>query len=153
MRHASAVSTRAFDLRPLIFNGVLMPVLFGLSLAAGVVAGDRSDSFWVGLLAFLVAWKTGRVIRRLVRGLPLDALHAALWPTGAVVFAWLFVWAGLPKWIGVLLAMLAAEAAKIAVSPLLPKRRKLAERRAWFGEWGLPMVDEAIQGRFTRKDG
>jgi hypothetical protein len=147
------VSTRAFDLRPRILNGVLLPVIFGLALAAGVVAGDRSDSFFVGLLAFFVAWKAGRVIRRVVRGLWLDAVHAALWPAGAVGFAYVFVWAGLAKWLGVLLALLAAEAAKLAISPLLPKRRKLAERWAWFEEFGLPMVDEAIQGRFTRKQG
>ena len=88
------MSVPAYDIRPRLLNGVLFPVIFGLSLAAGVVAGDRSDSFWVGLLAFLVAWKCGRVIRRLVRGLLVDALHAALWPAGAAGFAWLFVWAG-----------------------------------------------------------
>ena len=146
------MSARAFDLRPRILNGLLFPVFFGLSLAAGVVAGNRSDSFFVGLLAFFVAWKCGRVVRRLVRGLWLDAVHAGLWPAGAVVFAYLFVWAGLSKWLGVLLAMLAAEAAKLAVAPLLPKRRKLAERWAWFEEWGLPAIDEAIQGRWSRKE-
>ena len=153
MRHASAVSTNAFDLRPRIVNGLLLPVIFGLALAAGVVAGNRSDSFFVGLLAFFVAWKCGRVVRRLVRGLWLDALHAGLWPGSAVGFAYLFVWAGIAKWLGVLLAMLAAEAAKLTVARMLPKRRKLVERWAWFEEWGLPAVDQAIQGRFTRKDG
>jgi len=152
MRHPLSVSTRAFDVRPRLVNGALLPVFFGIALAAGVVAGDRSDSFWVGLLAFFVAWKCGRVIRRLVRGLLVDAIHAALWPAGAVGFAYLFVWAGLPKWAGVLLAMLAAEVAKAAVSPLLPKRRKPAERWGSFAEWGLPAVDDAIQGRFTRKE-
>ncbi len=147
------MSTPAFDVRPRLVNGALLPVIFGLALAAGVVAGDRSDSFWVGLLAFFVAWKAGRVVRRLVRGLLVEAIHAALWPAGAAGFAWLFVGAGLPKWLGVILAMLAAEAAKLAVSPLLPKRRTPAQRFAWFEEWGLPAVDDAIQGRFTRKDG
>ena len=144
---------RAFDVRPRLLNGALLPVIFGLSLAAGVVAGDRSGSFWVGLLAFLVAWKTGRVVRRLVRGLLVDAVYAGLWPVSAVGFAWLFLWAGLPTWLGVPLAMLAAEVAKVAVAPLLPQRRKLAERWSSFEEWGLPMVDDAIQGRWTRKDG
>jgi hypothetical protein len=146
------VSTRAFDLRPRVVNGLLLPVLFGLSIAAAVVAGGDGDSFWVGLLAFLVAWKTGRVVRRLVRGLLVDAVQAALWPGAAVGYAFLFVWAGLPKWLGVLLAMLVAEATKVAISPLLPRRRKLAERLAWFEEWGVPAVDRVIQGRWMRKE-
>jgi hypothetical protein len=146
------VSARPFDLRPRFVNGLLLPVLFALSLAAAVIAGDDSNSFWVGLLAFLVAWKTGRVLRRLVRRLFIDAVHAALWPGSATAYAFLFVWAGLPKWLGVLLAMLAAEATKIAVSPVLPRRRKLAERWAWFEEWGIPALGDAIEGRFTRKE-
>jgi hypothetical protein len=147
------VSTQPYDLRPRIVNGLLLPVLFALAIAAAVIAGDDSDSFWVGLLAFLVTWKCGRVVRRVVRGLLVDAVRAAIWPGSATAYAFLFVWAGLPKWLGVLLAMLAAEATKIAVSSLLPERRKLAGRWAWFEEWGLPMVDDAIQGRFRRKDG
>jgi hypothetical protein len=146
------MSARPFDLRSRLVNGLLLPVLFALSLAAAVIAGDDSNSFWVGLLAFLVAWKTGRVLRRLVRRLPVDAVHAALWPGSATAYAFLFVWAGLPKWLGVLLAMLAAEATKIAVSPMLPKRRKLAERWAWFEEWGIPGLGDAIEGRFTRRE-
>jgi hypothetical protein len=146
------MGTRAFDLRPRILNGLLLPFLFALSIATAVIAGDAADSFWVGLLAFLVAWKTGRVARRLVRGLPLDALHAAIWPGAATAYAFLLVWGGLPKWLGVLLAMLAAEATKLVVSPLLPRRRKLAERRAWFEEWGLPALDEVIEGRWRRKE-
>jgi hypothetical protein len=146
------VSARPFDLRPRLVNGLLLPVLFALSLAAAVIAGDDSNSFWVGLLAFFVAWKTGRVLRRLVRRLFVDAIHAALWPGSATAYAFLFVWAGLPKWLGVLLAMLAAEATKIAVSPVLPRRRKLAERWAWFEEWGLPALGDVIEGRFSRKE-
>ncbi len=146
------MSTRAFDLRPRLLNGLLLPVLFGLSIAAAVIAGGDGDSFWVGLLAFLVAWKTGRVVRRLVRGLFVDAVHAALWPGGATGYAFLFVWSGLPKWLGVLLAMLVAEVTKLAVSPLLPKRKKLAERWAWLEEWGMPALDQVIQGRWTRKE-
>jgi hypothetical protein len=147
-----AVGTRAFDLRPRILNGVLLPILFAIAVAAAVIAGDDSDSFWVGLLAFLVAWKSGRVVRRLVRGLVLDAVHAAIWPAGATAYAFLFVWAGLPKWLGVLLAMLAAEATKVVVSPLLPRRRKLAERRTWFEEWGIPVLDQVVEGRWRRKE-
>lgn len=146
------MSARPFDLRPRLVNGLLLPVLFALSLAAAVIAGDDSNSFWVGLLAFLVAWKTGRVLRRLVRRLLIDAVHAALWPGSATAYAFLFVWAGLPKWLGVLLAMLVAEATKIAVLPVLPRRRKLAERWAWFEEWGIPALGDVIEGRFTRKE-
>lgn len=146
------MSTRAFDPRRRLLNGLLLPVLFGLSIAAAVIAGDDGDSFWVGLLAFLVVWKTGRVVRRLVRGLLVDAVHAALWPGSATGYAFLFVWAGLPKWLGVLLAMLVAEATKFAVSPLLPKRKKLAERWTWLEEWGVPAFDQVIQGRWTRKE-
>lgn len=147
------MSTPAFDLRPRLLNGVLLPVLFGLAIAAAVIAGGESDSFWVGLLAFLVTWKTGRVLRRLVRGLVLDAVHTAIWPGSATAYAFLFVWAGLPKWLGVLLAMLVAEATKVAVSPLLPRRRKLAERRVWFEEWGIPELERVVEGRWRRKEG
>lgn len=149
------VSERVFDLRPRLLNGLLFPVLFGLALAAGVLAGNRSDSFWVGLLAFLVAWGAGRVLRRLIRGRVAHAAYEALWPAGATGFAILYLAPlGLPNWAGVLLAMLTAVPAKwLLAAAFLPRR---ARRRVEWAEriqsWDFPGLDDVVQGRWKRKE-
>ncbi|HET7566662.1 MAG TPA: hypothetical protein VFJ91_01605 [Gaiellaceae bacterium] len=137
----------------LLANG-LRPFLFALAIAAGVVAGERSDSFWVGLLAFLVGSATGRAIRRLIRGRPGDAVYEALWPGAAVGFAYLFASGlGWAKWLSVILAFVCAGVAKRAVAnSLFPRRRG---RVLWYrlDEWGLPGPDDVVPGRWTRRDG
>lgn len=143
---------RAFAFRPWLLAGLLRPLFFVLAIVAGVIAGNRSDSFWVGLLAFLVASATGRVIRRLIRGRPLDAVYAALWPGAATGFAYLFVDLGLPKWASVLLAFVAAGIARSALAnAFLPRRQPRVERWFQLDEWGLPGMDDVVPGRWTEK--
>jgi hypothetical protein len=135
--------------------GFLRPVFFALAIAAAVIAGDRSDSFFVGLLAFLVALRTGRVIRRVIRNRLSDAVYEALWPAAAVGFAYLFADpAGLPKWAAVIVALvLAGPTRRIVAHAFLPRRTERAQ--VWMShleEWGLPGADDVISGRWTRKN-
>ena len=46
----------------------LRPITFVLAIVVAVLVGNRSDSFWYGLLGFFVAMGAGRVIGALVRG-------------------------------------------------------------------------------------
>ena len=47
---------------------ILRPVTFVLAIVAAVITGNRTDSFWYGLLAFFVAVGAGRVLGALIRG-------------------------------------------------------------------------------------
>jgi hypothetical protein len=148
-------TTRVLATRPWFVAGLLAPIFFVLAIVAAVVAGDSSDSFFVGLLAFLVTLGIGRVIRRLVRGRPWDALHDAIWPAVAVVYAYLFAGVGsLTDWAAVLLALLlAGPTRRIVDRAFLPRRARRTQR--WMShleEWGLPAADDVIPGRWTRKD-
>ena len=69
---------------------ILRPVTFVLAIVAAVLTGNRSDSFWYGLLAFFVAMGAGRVLGALVRGRPDRAFSKAVWPAAATGFAFLF---------------------------------------------------------------
>lgn len=135
----------------LLANG-LRPLFFALAIAAGVVAGNRSDSFWIGLLAFLVASATGRVIRRLIRGRPGEAAYEAIWPAAAVGFAYLYVdGLGWAKWVAAILAWICAAIAKRAIAnAFFPRRRG---GLLWYRpeEWGLPGPDDVVPGRWSRK--
>jgi hypothetical protein len=149
------MSTRVSPFGPWLLSGFLRPVFFVLAIAAAVIAGDRSGSFFVGLLAFLVALRTGRVLRRAIRNRLGDALYEAIWPGGAVGLAYLFAGpAGLPNWASAILALvLAGPARRIVARPLLPRRARRAQ--VWTSrleEWGLPGADDVIPGRWTRKD-
>ena len=42
---------------------LLRPATFVLAIVAAVITGNRTDSFWFGLLAFFVAMSAGRVPR------------------------------------------------------------------------------------------
>ncbi len=147
------VNERSVAFRPWLLAGMLRPVFFALSIAAGVIAGDRSGSFWVGVLAFLVASDVGRVIRRLLRGRLVDAVYEALWPVAAVAYAWLFIdTLDLSKWACVFLAFLAAGLTKrILADVFLPPRGPRAERWLRVEEWGIPWVEDVIPGTATRK--
>src|SRR5437763_1400578 len=46
---------------------VLRPITFVLAIVAAILTGNRSDSFWYGLLAFFVAMGAGRVLGALIR--------------------------------------------------------------------------------------
>ena len=136
-----------------VLANALRPVFFVLAIVAAVIAGNRSDSFWIGLLAFFVAIGCGRVLRRLIRSRPLDAVYAALWPTFAVLFAWLFAGPlGLAKWLSAFLAFICAGIAKQAfANSFLPRRSRL-DRMRWVEEWGIPWLDDVVPGTWTRKD-
>src|SRR5437773_642441 len=68
---------------------LLRPVTFVLAIVAAVLTGNRTDSFWYGLLAFFVALGVGRAIGALVRRLPELALSRAIWPAAATGYAFL----------------------------------------------------------------
>ena len=147
-------TTRVLATRSWFVAGLLGPVFFVLAIVAAVVAGDSSGSFFVGLLAFLVTLRIGRVTRRLVRGRPWDALYDAIWPAAAVVYAYLFAGVGsLTDWAAVLLALLlAGPTRRIVDRAFLPRRtRRPQQWLSRFEEWGLPAPDDVIPGRWTRK--
>lgn len=126
----------------------LRPVLFGLAIAAAVIAGNRTDSFWIGLLTFLIASGVGRTLRRLVRGRTRAAVRAALWAAAATGFVVLFDDIGLPKWEAALLAFVCAGLTKSAVAAVLLPRYRLMRLE----EWGLPGPDDIVEGRWTEKE-
>jgi hypothetical protein len=124
---------------------VLRPVTFVLAIVAAVLTGNRTDSFWYGLLAFFVASATGKALRALVRGRTRRALYRALWPAAAVGYAFLFAWLGLPAFAAVIVAAIAAGLTKNALGDF----SGLRERR-WLepDAWGVPRMDDVIPGRW-----
>jgi hypothetical protein len=62
---------------------LLRPVTFVLAIVAAVLAGNGTDSFWLGLLAFLIAIGAGRALGALVRGRGDRAVYRAIWPAAA----------------------------------------------------------------------
>jgi hypothetical protein len=124
---------------------LLRPILFGLSIAAAVIAGEKTSSFWIGLLAFFIASACGRVIRRALRGRSSAALRAFLWPLAATGFVVLFVKIGLPHWAAAILAFICAGVAKnMVVAMFLPRHILLRAE-----EWGIPGRDDVIEGRWS----
>src|SRR3954465_6233092 len=91
---------------------VLRPITFVLAIVAAVITGDRTDSFWLGLLAFFVAMGAGRVIGALIRGRADRAAYKGIWPAAATGFAFLFDDLGLPRWATFLCAVIAASMTK-----------------------------------------
>ena len=87
---------------------LLRPVLFVLAIVAAVLVGDRTGSFWLGLLAFFIAAGVARCVRALVRGRRGKALGRLVWPAAATGFAFLFDSLGLPAWATFLTAFAAA---------------------------------------------
>jgi NADH:ubiquinone oxidoreductase subunit 2 (subunit N) len=94
---------------------ILRPVTFVLAIVAAVVTGDRTGSFWYGLLAFFVAMGAGRVLGALVRGRTDRAFYKAVWPAAATGFAFLFSALGLPPVATFFVAAIAASLTKSAV--------------------------------------
>jgi len=134
-----------------LFAALLRPVLFGLAIAAGVLAGDRSGSFWVGLLAFMVASGTGRALRRLLRGRLADAVYELLWPASATVLVILLTELGLVEWASAILAIvLAGFVKRVMAAVLLPRRRP--GRWLRIEEWGIPGPDDVIEGRWAKRE-
>jgi len=138
-----------FAFRPWLLSGLLRPVLFGVAIAAGVLAGDRSGSFFVGLLAFLVASGCGRALRRLIRGRVADAVYELLWPASATGLAIGFSEIGLAEWVSAIVAIVLAGFLKNALAQtFLPRRRG-----AWLHveEWGIPGLEDIVEGRWVEK--
>jgi len=94
---------------------ILRPVTFVLAIVAAVITGNRSDSFWYGLLAFFIAMGAGRVLGALIRGRTRRALYKAVWPAAATGYAFLFSSLGLPPWATFFVAWIAASLTRGAV--------------------------------------
>jgi hypothetical protein len=104
---------------------LLRPIIFVLAIVAAVLVGNRSDSFWYGLLAFLVAVGVGRMLGALVRGLPYRAIDKAIWPAAVTGYAFLFAALGLPPWASFFVSGIAASLTKGA----LPRQRRVWSMR------------------------
>jgi hypothetical protein len=110
---------------------VLRPITFVLAVVAAVVTGNRTDSFWLGFLAFFIAMGAGRVLGAVIRGRLDKALYKAIWPGAATGFAFLFDALGLPHWANFFVSVIAASLTKSALSGLFPKQRIWTRRVEW----------------------
>jgi len=103
---------------------LLRPITFVLAIVAAVLVGNRTDSFWYGLLTWFVAMGVGRVVGALVRGRLDRAIYKAIWPGAATGYAFLFDWLGLPPWATFFVAFIAASMTKTALRGVLPNQRR-----------------------------
>ena len=142
------MSERTFAFRPWLLGALLRPVLFGVAIAAGVLAGDRSGSFFVGLLAFMVASGCGRALRRLIRRRLADCVYELLWPAAATGLAIMFTKIGLAAWASAVVAIVLAGFVKNALAEVFLPRRKGHWLRV--EEWGIPGLDDVIEGRVRK---
>jgi hypothetical protein len=110
---------------------VLRPITFVLAIVAAVVTGNRTDSFWLGFLAFFIAMGAGRVLGAVIRGRLDKALYKAIWPGAATGYAFLFDDLGLPRWANFFVTVIAATMTKSALSGLFPKQRVWTRRVEW----------------------
>ena len=119
---------------------MLRPIVFVLAIVAAVMTGNRTDSFWYGLLGFFVAMGAGRVLRSLVRGSLPQALYRAIWPGAAVGYAILFDSLGLPPWATFFVSWVAASLTKQALRPIVPRQPRIVVR----GNWRSIDLDELL---------
>jgi hypothetical protein len=118
---------------------LLRPATFVLAIVAAVLTGNRTDSFWYGLLAFLVALGLGGVLGAFVRGRSDRAVAKAIWPVSATGYAFLFAALGLPSWANFFVSAIAAVLTKMALAGVLPRRR------VWHRvEWRRIDLDELL---------
>jgi hypothetical protein len=110
---------------------LLRPITFALAIVAAVITGNRTDSFWLGLLAFFIAMGAGRVLGALIRGRADRALYKAIWPGAATGYAFLFDDLGLPRWANFFVSIIAASLTKSALSGVLPNQRRWTRRVEW----------------------
>ena len=108
---------------------LLRPVTFVLAIVAAVVTGNRTDSFWYGLLAFFIAMGAGRVLGALVRGRPDKALYKAIWPVAATGYAFLFDCARAPALGDLLRRVDRGVADEERARGSCPKQRRICTRR------------------------
>jgi hypothetical protein len=110
---------------------LLRPISFVLAIVAAVMTGNRTDSFWLGLLAFFIAMGAGRVLGALIRGRIDKALYKAIWPGAAAGYAILFDNVGVPHWANFFVSFIAASLTKSALSGFFPKQRVWTRRVEW----------------------
>jgi hypothetical protein len=110
---------------------LLRPITFALAIVAAVITGNRTNSFWLGLLAFFIAMGAGRVLGALIRGRADRALYKAIWPGAATGYAFLFDDLGLPRWANFFVSIIAASLTKSALSGVLPNQRRWTRRVEW----------------------
>ena len=110
---------------------ILRPVTFALAIVAAVITGNRTDSFWLGFLAFFIAMGAGRVLGALIRGRLDRALYKAIWPGAATGFAFLFDDIGLPRWANFFVSIIAAGMTRSALGGVFPKQRRWTRRVEW----------------------
>jgi hypothetical protein len=146
------VNERALAFRPWLLGTLLRPVLFGVAVAAAVLAGERSGSFFVGLLAFLVASGAGRALRRLLRGRFVDAVYEALWPAAATGLAVLFTELGLVEWASAIVAIVAAGIVKNALAAAFLPRRMTRGKWTRVEQWGVPGLDDVVEVRWSKRE-
>jgi hypothetical protein len=134
---------------PWVLAALLRPVTFVLAIVAGVITGNRTGTFWLGLLAFLIAMSAGRFLRTLVRGRVALAAYRAIWPASAAGYAFLFGSLGLPGWANLIVTVIAAAMTKNALGgSLRPKGPTVRWEWRHLDEWGIPNVDEIVSGRW-----
>ena len=110
---------------------LLRPITFALAIVAAVVVGNRTDTFWLGFLAFFIATGAGRVVGALIRGRVDKALYKAIWPGAATGYAFLFDGFGLPHWANFFVSVIAASLTKNALRGFFPKQRVWTRRVEW----------------------
>jgi hypothetical protein len=128
---------------------LLRPAVFVLAIVAGVMTGNRTGTFWLGLLAYLIAMSAGRALRTLVRGRVALAVYRAIWPASAAGYAFLFGDLGLPGWANLIVTVIAAGMTKNALGgPIRPQRATTKWEWRRLDEWGVPDVDQILSGRW-----
>jgi hypothetical protein len=110
----------------------LRPITFVLAIVGAVLTGNRTNSFWLGLLGFFIAMGAGRVLGAFIRGRFDRMLYKALWPGAATGYAYLFHWTlDLAGWVTFFVAAIAASLTKDALGSLFPNRRRWYRRVEW----------------------
>jgi len=110
---------------------LLRPITFALAIVAAVITGNKTDSFWLGFLAFFIAMGAGRVLGAPIRGRLDRALYKAIWPGAATGYAFLFDGLGLPRWANFFVSIIAATMTRSALGGVLPKQRRWTRRVEW----------------------
>jgi hypothetical protein len=110
---------------------LLRPITFALAIVAAVITGNKTDSFWLGFLAFFIAMGAGRVLGAIIRGRLDRAIYRAIWPGAATGFAFLFDDIGLPRWANFFVSIIAAAMTRSALGGIVPNQRRWTRRVEW----------------------
>ncbi len=134
---------------PWVLAALLRPAVFVLAIVAGVMTGNRTGTFWLGLLAYLIAMSAGRALRTLLRGRVTLTVYRAIWPASAAGYAFLFGYLGMPGWANLIVTVIAAGMTKNALGgPIRPQRTKTKWEWGRLDEWGVPDVEQIRAGRW-----